>query len=81
MKLKDLLKIIDEYQYFQLFKGDRIGRFVKNDLGIEPYLEEGKIQTITGAIYGKVQVSPNKKMQITSTVMKLHLKMVTSTRC
>ena len=40
MKLKDLLKIIDEYQYFQLFKGDRIGRFVKNDLGIEPYLEE-----------------------------------------
>ena len=40
MKLKDLLKIIDEYQYFQLFKGDRIGRFVKSDLGIEPYLEE-----------------------------------------
>ena len=40
MKLKDLLKIIDDYQYFQLFKGDRIGRFVKNDLGIEPYLEE-----------------------------------------
>ena len=40
MKLKDLLKIIDEHQYFQLFKGDRIGRFVKNDLGIEPYLEE-----------------------------------------
>ena len=40
MKLKDLLKIIDEYQYFQLFKGDRIGRFFKNDLGIEPYLEE-----------------------------------------
>lgn len=40
MKLKDLLKIIDEYQYFQLFKGDSIGRFVKNDLGIEPYLED-----------------------------------------
>ena len=40
MKLKDLLRIIDECQYFQLFKGDRIGRFVKNDLGIEPYLEE-----------------------------------------
>ncbi len=40
MKLKNLLKIIDDYQYFQLFKGDRIGRFVKNDLGIEPYLEE-----------------------------------------
>ena len=40
MKLKDLLKIIDEYQYFQLFKGDSIGRFDKNDLGIEPYLEE-----------------------------------------
>ena len=40
MKLKDLLKIIDECQYFQLFKGDRIARFVKNDLGIEPYLEE-----------------------------------------
>ena len=40
MKLKDLLKIIDDYQYFQLFKGDRIGRFVKKDLGIEPYLEE-----------------------------------------
>ena len=40
MKLKDLLKIIDDYQYFQLFKGDRIGRFVKNDLGVEPYLEE-----------------------------------------
>ena len=40
MKLKDLLKIIDDYQYFQLFKGDRIGRFVKNDLGIKPYLEE-----------------------------------------
>ena len=40
MKLKNLLKIIDDYQMFQLFKGDRIGRFAKNDLGIEPYLEE-----------------------------------------
>ena len=40
MKLKDLLKIIDDYQMFQLFKGDSIGRFDKNDIGIEPYLEE-----------------------------------------
>ena len=40
MKLKDLLKIIDDYQMFQLFKCDSIGRFDKNDLGIEPYLEE-----------------------------------------
>ena len=40
MILKDLLKIIDDYQMFQLFKGDSIGRFDKNDLGIEPYLEE-----------------------------------------
>ena len=31
MKLKDLLKIIDEYQMFQLFKGDSIGRFDKKD--------------------------------------------------
>ena len=29
LDLKDLLKIIDDYQMFQLFKGDRIGRFVK----------------------------------------------------
>lgn len=40
MKLKDLLKIIDEYQNFQLFKGNSIGRFDKNDMGIEPYLDE-----------------------------------------
>lgn len=40
MKLKDLLKIMDEYQYFQLFKGDSIGRFNKTDLGIENFLEE-----------------------------------------
>ena len=26
--------------YIYKFVGDRIGRFVKNDLGIEPYLEE-----------------------------------------
>jgi len=40
MKLNDLLKIIDNYQYFQLFKGNSIGRFNKEDMGIEPYLEE-----------------------------------------
>lgn len=40
MKLKDLLKIIDDYQMFQLFKGNSIGRFDKEDIGIEPYLEE-----------------------------------------
>lgn len=40
MKLKDLLTIIDDYQDFQLFKGDRIGRFDKRDVGIKPYLEE-----------------------------------------
>ena len=40
MKLKDLLKVIDDYQYFQLFKGDRVGRFAKSDLGLEPYLDE-----------------------------------------
>ena len=40
MKLKDLLKIIDDYQMFQLFKGDSIGRFDKKDLGIKPYLED-----------------------------------------
>ena len=40
MKLKDLLEIIDEYQNFQLFKLDSIGRFNKNDLGITPYLDE-----------------------------------------
>lgn len=40
MKLKDLLNILDEYKSFQLFKGDSIGRFDKNDLGIKDYLEE-----------------------------------------
>ena len=40
MKLKDLLKIIDDYQMFQLFKGDSIGRFDKKDIGIKAYLEE-----------------------------------------
>ena len=40
MKLKDLLTIIDDYQYFQLFKGDSIGRFDKKDIGIKAYLEE-----------------------------------------
>ena len=40
MKLKELLKIIDNYQYFQLFKGNSIGRFNNEDMGIEPYLEE-----------------------------------------
>ena len=33
-------------------------------------LEEGKVQTITGAIYGKVQVSPNKKMPVTTVQIK-----------
>ena len=33
-------------------------------------LEEGKIQTITGTIYGKAQVSPNRKMQVTSVQVK-----------
>ena len=40
MKLRDLLTVIDDYQNFQLFKGDSIGRFDKNDLGVEPYLDE-----------------------------------------
>lgn len=40
MKLKDLLEIIDDYQSFQLFKNDSIGRFDKTDIGIEPYLED-----------------------------------------
>lgn len=40
MKLKDLLKKIDEYTKFQLFKGNSIGRFDKNDLGVKPYLED-----------------------------------------
>lgn len=29
-------------------------------------LEEGRIQTVTGAIYGKVQVSPNRRMPVTT---------------
>ena len=40
MKLEELLNIIDDYQDFQLFKGDRIGRFNKKDKGLEPYLNE-----------------------------------------
>lgn len=40
MKLKDLLKLLDEYQKFQLFKGNSIGRFDKNDEGIKNYLDE-----------------------------------------
>ena len=31
---------MDDYQMFQLFKGDSIGRFDKKDIGIKPYLEE-----------------------------------------
>ncbi len=33
-------------------------------------LEEGKIQTVTGAIYGSVQVSPNRRMPVTSVQIK-----------
>ena len=40
MKLKELFKILDEYTYFQLFKGDSIGRFCKTDKGLVPYLDE-----------------------------------------
>ena len=40
MKLKELLNIIDDYQDFQLFKGDRIGRFNKKDKRLEPYFNE-----------------------------------------
>ncbi len=29
-------------------------------------LEEGRIQTVTGALYGKVQVTPNRRMPVTS---------------
>lgn len=40
MKLIDLLKMLDQYTYFQLFKRERIGRFCKEDLGLSPYLED-----------------------------------------
>ncbi len=33
-------------------------------------LEEGRIQTVTGAIYGKVQVSPNRRMPVTTVQIK-----------
>lgn len=33
-------------------------------------LEEGKVQTITGTIFGKVQVSPNRRMPVTTVQMK-----------
>ena len=32
--------------------------------------EEGRVQTVTGAIYGKVQVSGNRAMQVTSLYVK-----------
>lgn len=46
MKLKDLLNVIDDYQNFQLFKGDSIGRFDKKDLGVQPYLDEEVINVM-----------------------------------
>lgn len=33
-------------------------------------LEEGKVQTITGTIFGKVQVSPNRRMPVTTVQVK-----------
>ena len=33
-------------------------------------LEEGRVQTITGAIWGKVQVSPNRRMPVTTVQIK-----------
>ena len=33
-------------------------------------LEEGRVQTVTGAIYGKVQVSPNRRMPVTTVQIK-----------
>ncbi len=38
-------------------------------------LEEGQVQTVTGAIYGRVQVSGNRKMQVTT----IHVKDLTGT--
>ena len=51
--------------------GDLIRNYPRGyDIYEEPVpiseLEEGKTQTVTGTIYGKVQVSPNRKMQVTS---------------
>ena len=33
-------------------------------------LEEGKVQTVTGVIYGRVQVSGSRKLQVTSMTVK-----------
>lgn len=38
-------------------------------------LEEGKVQTVTGAIFGRVQVSGNRAMQVTT----IHVKDITGT--
>lgn len=41
MKLKDLLKVIYESTEFILYKDDeRIGQFKRNDIGLNPYIEE-----------------------------------------
>ena len=37
MNLEDLLKIIDSELEFELYYGDRIGAFLKNDIGLVNY--------------------------------------------
>lgn len=39
MKLEDLMDVIDESQEIELYKGDRIGVFKKDDTGLESYLD------------------------------------------
>ena len=46
MRLKDFLELINECQYFTLFKGNRIGKFYKDDLGIENYLDNEIIDKV-----------------------------------
>ena len=40
MTLKSVLELMDDYDYFKLYKGDCIGIFRKDWLGIEQYLEK-----------------------------------------
>lgn len=40
IKLEKLLDLIEDEQEFELYKGNRIGVFIKNDIALDNYLDD-----------------------------------------
>lgn len=74
-KTKKLFEKINVYTVGDLIRYYPHGYDVYEEAVPISELEEDKIQTVTGAIYGRVQVSGSSRMQVTT----LHVKDLTGT--